>query len=206
MEPPSTYPMVAPDYAEHRSSLAKKTGLGRRGYGSAPVEAAPVQQVAEGVSGAKRGRKPATAAQPSRWRGPRAPSTRHECPDIRLTVLAGRPAPPPRSLKPGIYRVAERSTLECTSGPKTPGDTSGRRPRLGANSCSAGRGALVRAAPLKRGRNWMRLSVQALFIEGRPPLGRHANEVTPLWRCSQSGTPIGDGYPVGMDTGASRPD
>jgi predicted transcriptional regulator len=27
---PSTYPMVAPEYAEHRSSLAKKIGLGRK--------------------------------------------------------------------------------------------------------------------------------------------------------------------------------
>ncbi|MCC6717570.1 MAG: MucR family transcriptional regulator, partial [Acetobacteraceae bacterium] len=27
---PADYPMVAPDYARHRSSLAKKTGLGTR--------------------------------------------------------------------------------------------------------------------------------------------------------------------------------
>jgi predicted transcriptional regulator len=29
-ELPSSYPMVAPNYAEHRSSLAKKIGLGRK--------------------------------------------------------------------------------------------------------------------------------------------------------------------------------
>jgi predicted transcriptional regulator len=30
-ELPSTYPLVAPDYAKTRSSLAKKFGLGRKG-------------------------------------------------------------------------------------------------------------------------------------------------------------------------------
>ena len=29
---PADYPMVAPDYASHRSSLAKKIGLGRKAY------------------------------------------------------------------------------------------------------------------------------------------------------------------------------
>jgi predicted transcriptional regulator len=30
---PADYPMVAPNYAHHRSSLAKKSGLGTRGRG-----------------------------------------------------------------------------------------------------------------------------------------------------------------------------
>ena len=38
-ELPSTYPLVAPDYAKTRSSLAKKFGLGRKGS-AAPKEAA----------------------------------------------------------------------------------------------------------------------------------------------------------------------
>jgi predicted transcriptional regulator len=38
-ELPSTYPLVAPDYAKTRSSLAKKFGLGRKGA-AAPKEAA----------------------------------------------------------------------------------------------------------------------------------------------------------------------
>ncbi len=48
------YPMVAPNYAEHRSSLAKKIGLGRR---PEPVKPAPAPPPAP----AKRGRKPAVA-------------------------------------------------------------------------------------------------------------------------------------------------
>jgi predicted transcriptional regulator len=57
---PSTYPMVAPDYAEHRSSLARKSGLGRKDYEGAAAEE-PTPEPAEGVSGAKRGRKKADA-------------------------------------------------------------------------------------------------------------------------------------------------
>lgn len=46
------YPMVAPNYAEHRSSLAKKIGLGRRPAAEAVVpEEAPARPV-------RRGRKP----------------------------------------------------------------------------------------------------------------------------------------------------
>jgi predicted transcriptional regulator len=47
---PHDYPMVAPKYAEHRSELAKKIGLGRK----------PAPQIAEMASApAKRGRKAA---------------------------------------------------------------------------------------------------------------------------------------------------
>ena len=38
-ELPSSYPLVAPDYAKTRSSLAKKIGLGRKG------QAAPMKTV-----------------------------------------------------------------------------------------------------------------------------------------------------------------
>ncbi len=51
---PRDYPMVAPNYAEHRSSLAKKIGLGRR---PEPVKPAPAPPPAP----ARRGRKPAVA-------------------------------------------------------------------------------------------------------------------------------------------------
>ncbi len=37
---PSSYPMVAPNYAEHRSSLAKQLGLGRRPEAEAEADAA----------------------------------------------------------------------------------------------------------------------------------------------------------------------
>ena len=47
---PPSYPMVAPNYAEHRSSLAKKIGLGRK---PAAPPAAPVEPPR------RRGRKPA---------------------------------------------------------------------------------------------------------------------------------------------------
>ena len=45
------YPMVAPKYAEHRSELAKKIGLGRKPAVAAPVEEPPAP--------VKRGRKAA---------------------------------------------------------------------------------------------------------------------------------------------------
>ncbi len=48
---PHDYPMVAPKYAEHRSALAKKIGLGRK---PAPQAEAPVAQAP-----ARRGRKAA---------------------------------------------------------------------------------------------------------------------------------------------------
>lgn len=59
---PSTYPMVAPDYAEMRSGLAKTIGLGRRNQIGLLLEEPgsdepPVQKIPEG----KRGRKSAKA-------------------------------------------------------------------------------------------------------------------------------------------------
>ena len=36
---PADYPMVAPNYAAHRSELAKKSGLGRKAETPAPSEA-----------------------------------------------------------------------------------------------------------------------------------------------------------------------
>jgi len=51
---PASYPMVAPSYASHRSTLATSIGLGQRlgknGNSSSPA----VQQVTEGVKGKKR--------------------------------------------------------------------------------------------------------------------------------------------------------
>ena len=51
---PSDYPMVAPNYAQHRSSLAKSIGLGRKPGARDTVEAEPAPS-----KPAKRGRKPA---------------------------------------------------------------------------------------------------------------------------------------------------
>jgi predicted transcriptional regulator len=58
---PDSYPMTAPDYAAHRSALAKENGLG-----CVPVQPAVevlVQKIAEGVRGRKPGRKKAAAAE-----------------------------------------------------------------------------------------------------------------------------------------------
>ena len=52
---PSSYPMVAPSYAEKRSALAKSIGLGRKPQTDA------VEAPAEAAKPAKRGRKPAHA-------------------------------------------------------------------------------------------------------------------------------------------------
>ena len=38
---PADYPMVAPNYASHRSTLAKQAGLGRKPRGSAPKQTNP---------------------------------------------------------------------------------------------------------------------------------------------------------------------
>jgi predicted transcriptional regulator len=54
---PRDYPMVAPNYAEHRSSLARKIGLGRRAVVAAPEPPPPPPAPAKVP--AKRGRKPA---------------------------------------------------------------------------------------------------------------------------------------------------
>lgn len=53
---PADYPMVAPNYAEQRRSLAKRIGLGRKGRGTAPLPA-PVTPAPK-----RRGRKPKVTA------------------------------------------------------------------------------------------------------------------------------------------------
>ena len=52
---PSDYPMVAPKYAQHRSSLAKAAGLGRTSKTEKSPILPPIQKVPEGVGGRKRG-------------------------------------------------------------------------------------------------------------------------------------------------------
>ena len=56
-ELPRDYPMVAPNYAQQRSSLAKQIGLGRK-----PTEIAPPEVVEPAAKPARRGRKPKAAA------------------------------------------------------------------------------------------------------------------------------------------------
>lgn len=59
---PSNYPMVAPDYAEHRSALAKQIGLGRTPV-EAPAEVA-VQHIPLGVKSKRpKTKKPELAQQ-----------------------------------------------------------------------------------------------------------------------------------------------
>jgi predicted transcriptional regulator len=52
---PHDYPMVAPDYAKHRSALAKEIGLGRK-----PAESSAAPRAAKKPG--TRGRKPKAAA------------------------------------------------------------------------------------------------------------------------------------------------
>lgn len=61
---PADYPMVAPDYAKHRSALATKLGLGRKPKIQAEIEAQPkpertVTQVPERTHGRKKKSVPA---------------------------------------------------------------------------------------------------------------------------------------------------
>ena len=56
---PSDYPMVAPDYAEARRSLAVKIGLGRKRKAGAKTKAKPATAAA--APKARRGRPPKTA-------------------------------------------------------------------------------------------------------------------------------------------------
>ena len=56
---PDTYPMVAPSYASHRSTLAKSYGLGRKpGAGKAVVAAPSAAEPTVAVMPARRGRPP----------------------------------------------------------------------------------------------------------------------------------------------------
>jgi predicted transcriptional regulator len=48
---PSSYPMVAPKYAAHRSALAKSTGLGRTATDLEAAPPPPLQRIPEGVRG-----------------------------------------------------------------------------------------------------------------------------------------------------------
>jgi hypothetical protein len=44
---PADYPMVAPNYASHRSSLAKQIGLGRKPGSAAPEQASLPEEIEE---------------------------------------------------------------------------------------------------------------------------------------------------------------
>jgi predicted transcriptional regulator len=56
---PAHYPMVSPNYAAHRSVLAKKIGLGGKGMDRDRAAEVPVQRIPEGVRGKKPGPKKA---------------------------------------------------------------------------------------------------------------------------------------------------
>ncbi|MBO1358461.1 MucR family transcriptional regulator [Acetobacter sacchari] len=55
---PTDYPMVAPNYAERRSTLAREIGLGRKISAATSAPAASVSEDDEAVAPRKRGRKP----------------------------------------------------------------------------------------------------------------------------------------------------
>ena len=64
---PKDYPMVAPNYAAARSTLAKQMGLGQGGRGGAPAPAAKVTKAV--AKPAKAAAKPAVAAKAPATRG-----------------------------------------------------------------------------------------------------------------------------------------
>lgn len=68
---PSDYPMVAPNYAEKRRSLAHSIGLGRKSNG-APTVTEPEAE-ATGAAPAKRGRKPKAETAPANDEGDAKP-------------------------------------------------------------------------------------------------------------------------------------
>ena len=51
---PPTYPMIAPNYAKRRSTIAKVSGLGRNAVDSPETPSTEIKIVPEGVSGLKR--------------------------------------------------------------------------------------------------------------------------------------------------------
>ena len=64
---PSDYPMVAPNYAEKRRSLAHSIGLGRKAAPEAVEAAAEVEPAPKkAASGAKRSRSPKSTAAPAK--------------------------------------------------------------------------------------------------------------------------------------------
>jgi predicted transcriptional regulator len=54
---PSSYPMVAPKYAAHRSALAKEDGLGWRAAEAEEPPTPSLHKVPEGVRGKRASRK-----------------------------------------------------------------------------------------------------------------------------------------------------
>ena len=88
------YPMVAPNYAEHRSRLAKQLGLGRKPSADGESEDAPEEEEAEAA--------PRAAAEPreARKRGePTAASVFSKFPAKSAEPAAGEPAEAPASTK-----------------------------------------------------------------------------------------------------------
>jgi predicted transcriptional regulator len=85
---PPDYPMVAPNYAEHRSKLAKQLGLGRKQAAEeieeeaevAPVAAKPVPQP-----------QPKPPAQPAPAAIPEIPHTRRRTEHTAASVFSGFP-------------------------------------------------------------------------------------------------------------------
>jgi hypothetical protein len=71
---PADYPMVAPNYAKHRSSLAKKIGQGTTPRGRGKAKGVPPGGVARCAGAAY----PVHAAAPGRRRGPAGPDDRME--------------------------------------------------------------------------------------------------------------------------------
>ena len=63
---PDSYPMVAPSYASHRSSLAKQAGLGRKPGSSAPGQASPTMNSKKPE---RLGEHPVTTGRARRARG-----------------------------------------------------------------------------------------------------------------------------------------
>ena len=74
---PADYPMVAPNYAEHRSALAKKLGLGRKRVTASPLPDAPELPLAQPEPARERARDTA-ADRPREPAQDRAPDRARE--------------------------------------------------------------------------------------------------------------------------------
>jgi predicted transcriptional regulator len=110
---PKDYPMVAPNYSEHRREVAKKLGLGRRiaakpSVASAEVEAAsPAEPIATPQTKAPRVAKPRTA--PKRAAKTAKPAEVSEAPvaaPAETAPVDAVAAPKPRGRKPKTVDAA----------------------------------------------------------------------------------------------------
>ena len=133
---PPEYPMVAPNYAEHRSVLAKQLGLGRK---PAAAPAAPVEQRAEERVEAPVAAPVAAKASSAAARAPDPdPPARSAAEPPKAPVFAREPAREPALEHPRDSRTEHTAAsvfakfprqAEATAEPPPDADADPRKPR-----------------------------------------------------------------------------